>query len=439
MRLALLGIAASAVAAIGACTEKLDGGANCITAPQLCPGQSVGLRDTIIDPVLLFDSTYSGFPTIGSEFYIPLISYGDSLETVAVVRYDTLAVNFTPPKDTFQAIRYVDSSRVMIMVELTRSNIPDSVRFDLFDVNADTSFADTATGPVLKQFTPQRLIGGGVIAKGKLVDSVFIPVKDSVIIAHLQDSSAAARGFPSLRIGVRVRGFGGPVSFRMGTVESGNPMQLRYRPFNDTSVHALVMTPASAGPAARSDVQRDLMDYSVVSKSLLPRIPGTMTLGGVPGNRTYMRFTIPSHIIDSSTIVRATLRLQQVPYPFGGALDTVTVNGHVVLAGPNITDYRRASSFITAAGVVVTDSLSVLPAGSGLQQLEMYALVRAWAAQAASVTSTSPAPPPQAIVLAVSNEGTLPRVAAFKNSSAPAGQRPSMRITYIPKTQFGVP
>ena len=94
---------------IAACDEKLDGGANCAGAALLCPGQSVEIRDTIIDPTLEFDSTYVGFPSRGAEIAIPLIAHGNDLETIGVVRFDTLITLFVPPMDSVQAIKYIDS------------------------------------------------------------------------------------------------------------------------------------------------------------------------------------------------------------------------------------------------------------------------------------------------------------------------------------------
>lgn len=421
----VLGLAAL----VGACTETFDSGANCTVAVSLCPGQTLDIRDTIIDPVLAFDSTYVGFPSRGTEDFIPLISYGDDLETVAILRFDTLLTVFVPPGDTVQSVLYVDSVYVRLLVDLTRSQVPDSVRVDLYDVNVPEA-ADTASAPVLARFLPKHLIGGRTFAKANLVDSILIPVSDSVLLAALADSSS---GWPRLRVGVRVSG-PGPVAFRIGTTETSASAKLRYRPRDDPAVHQIEVDLGSGGPANREDLRLDYLDYSLVLKNNLPQPPNTFILGGAPGRRVYMRFELPRYLSDSSTIVRATLRLNQASYPFGGPLDTVVVHPHIVLASPAVVDNRRASTIIGDAGLVVTDSLSVLPGGSGTRELEMYTLVRAWGAQ-----GSGPHVPPRAIVLSVSNEGTLPRVAAFWSSSAPSGLRPSMRITFTRKIGFGVP
>ncbi|MDQ8165746.1 MAG: hypothetical protein P3A28_08350 [Gemmatimonadota bacterium] len=423
-----------AVAAVGgACSEQLDGGATCASASPLCPGQAIEIRDTIIDPVIAFDSTYSGFPGLGAEVQLSVVT-SPEFESVAVVRFDTLVALFIPPGDTAQAVQYVDSALVKMVVNIARAQVPDSVRIDVFDVGDSTVSDDTAQAPALARLVPRWRIGSKVFAKAALVDSILMPLSDSAILARLKDST---QGQPRLRIAVRAQdasGANAPVVMRFGSVESGDAMQLRYRPKNDTGVRLIAIVPASAGPVTRVDIQRDLMDYTMVTRNTLPELPGTITLGGIPGRRAYLRFDVPRRITDSTTVVRATLRLTQVAYPVGGPSDTVVVHPHIVLAGANVPDNRRASTLIGGAGFVISDSLIVTPNGEGQRTVEMYALVRSWAAQA-----TSSAAPPRAIVLAVTDEGLLPRIVSFRGSTAGSGLRPSMRITYIPKTGFGIP
>jgi hypothetical protein len=419
-----------AAAVFGACSETLDGGSACGAAKALCPGQNIEIRDTIINPSLEYDSTYIGFPARGSEFLLPLVSVGDSIKANIVVRYDSLTTFYLPPLDTARPISYVDSSRVRLFIDLTRSSIPDSVRIDLYDVDPGIA-DDTASAPVLARFQPQYRIGGKTFAKAELVDSVYVPLNDSAMLARIQDTTAITKA--RLRLGIAVSG-NGPVVFRTGSVENGAPIDLFYRPGQDTAVKAITIVPASAGPSDREDLRRDLMDYMLVAKNLLPEVPGTMSLGGLPGRRVYMRLNLPRRITDSSTIIRATLQLTQLPFPFGGPTDTVVINPHIVLASDNVTDNRRAATLIGVTGILVTDSLPVIPRDSGQRTIELYSLVRQWASQASLAH-----PPPRALVLSASNEGTLPRVATFYSSTANAALRPRMRITYIPKITFGVP
>lgn len=423
---------ALAVAAVaGACSETIDGGAACSVANALCPGQEVAIRDTVISPVLEWDSTYVGFPTRGNEFLIPLIAAGDTVKANAIVRFDSLTTFYLPPLDTARTIVKVDSSRLRLTLELTRSRIPDSVRVDVYDVDHGGA-DDTASAPVLARFVPRYRIGGKTFAKADIVDSLYVPLSDSAVLVHVRDTTAVTKA--RMRVGIGITGIGGPAWFRIGTVESGAPTVLRYRPATDSGVVATTVNAASTGPSDRPDIKRDLMDYALLARSTLPDKPGTMSLGGMPGRRVYMRFNVPRRITDSTTVVRATLRMTQLPYPFGGVADTVFIHPHIVLASANVTDARRASTLIGLTGLVVTDSLTLTPRDSGQRSLELYPLVRAWAAQASLAS-----PPVRALVLTASYEGTLPAIVTFSGMTGPAALRPSMRITYIPKVQFGVP
>jgi hypothetical protein len=347
-----------------------------------------------------------------------------------VVRFDTLNTFYLPPADTAKLIAYVDSARIRLMIDLSRASVPDSVKIDLYDVDAGSA-DDTASAPVLARIKPQFRIGGGTFAKAQIVDSLFVPLIDSVVLARIQDTMPVTKA--RMRVAIRATATG-PVNFRVGSVEGGAPAVLRFRPANDTSIRALSVAPASAGPTDRPDVRRDLLDYMLVEKNTLPTIPGAMMIGGVPGRRVYLRFNLPKGITDSTTIIRATLRLTQAPYPFGDATDSVVIHPHIVLASNFVTDNRRSSTLIGVTGLVITDSLIVFPRESGQRTIELYALVRQWAAQ-----SPLPNAPPRAVVLTTAFEGTLPRIAAFYSSTASAALRPTMRITYIPKIGFGVP
>jgi hypothetical protein len=196
------------------------------------------------------------------------------------------------------------------------------------------------------------------------------------------------------------------------------------------------VTPLSNFPTGTLEegIRQDLTNYMIVAKNAIPQFANTINVGGNPGRRPYLRFNIPSRIVDSSTIVRATLILTQRPQPYGDLRDTMTVHAQVVLAGPQVTDLRQAANIISAPGLDVNDSLLISPRDSGQKMIDMFLLLRAWAIQDALLY-----PPPRALVLRASPENVLPFEASFFNSQSPVGLRPMMRISYIPKITYGVP
>lgn len=411
-------------AGAGACAESLDGGAGC---PRLCPAQTLTVLDTLIDPVLLFDSTFVGFPEIGAQQELLLATRGDTLETRGVIRFDTITTSITPTNDTSQAITQVDSAYLQIVLDTAHARIPNNIRFELYDVD-DSVETDTLAAPVNARFTPTRRIGGITVARAFLPETLNVPMSDSAVLAKIN-----TRG--RMRIGLRVDG-DGSAWIRVGSTEGSAGATLIYRGSPDTTVAKISVTPLSNYPTGTLEegIRNGLTNYMVVAKNAIPQYTNTMNVGGNPGRRAYMRFNVPSHIVDSSTIVRASLILTQRPLPYGDLRDTMTIQAQVVLAGPQVTDLFRASNLLSAPGLDVTDSLLISPRDSGQKIVDMFLLLRAWATQDALLY-----PPPRAVVLRASPENVLPFEASFFNTNSPPSLRPTMRISYIPSITYGVP
>jgi hypothetical protein len=422
-RLALI-LAVILAAGVGACAESLDGGAGC---PRLCPSQTVTVIDTVINPVLTFDTTLVGYPEIGAEQELLLATRGDTLEVRAVIRFDTVTTTYTPPNDTTTTISQVDSAYLTVIVDTARARLPNSIRFELYDVD-DSVAPDTAAAPINAKFTPSRQIGGITVARTFLSDTLKIPVSDSAVLAKI---TLGGR----MRIGLRIDG-SGPVWLRLGSVDNGEPAVLSYRGTPDTTVAVITVNPTSSTPTGSNEegIRTGLTDYTVIAKNAIPQFTNTFNVGGNPGRRAYLRFNIPSHIVDSSTIIRATLTLTQRPIPYGDQRDTMTIQPLVVLAGPQVTDISRAANIVSTPGLDVGDSLLITPSDSGQVTVDMFQLLRSWRTQDALLY-----PPPRALVLEAVPEGTLPFEASFFNSKSGPLLRPSMRISYVPSITFGVP
>jgi hypothetical protein len=420
-RIAFVCLLAVTAAVVG-CNESLDSGAVC---PGLCPQQQANLRDTVISPVLLFDSTFVGYPVRGTESAMLLANRGDTLQVVGIVRFDTLTTIYVPPSDSAHHIVQLDSAHLRIIIDTTNAIVPDSVRFDLYDVD-DLIASDTSSAAVLAKFNPSRLIGGSSFVGAAVHDTIYLALDTVAVLAKITNGAR-------LRVGIRVSG-SGSVSFQAKTSESSSAAAVLLRPTLDTLVPALVVTPLSSTPALDSEPRVALTDFQLVAKYNMPTTINTMSVGGVPGRRAYLRFDIPKSLSDSSTIIRATLRLNQVSLGFGGVRDSILVYAVLGLASPDVTDLRRATTIIGAPGLLVSDSIFAKPTASGLQSIELFNVVRTWAQQ-----STLTSPPPRALILRAASEGLTPAEIRFSSSTAAVALRPSMRITYVPKTTFGVP
>lgn len=419
--LTLLAVLAAALAS--ACNEQLDAGSAC---PSLCPGLTVPIQDTVLSPILAYDTTLVGFPSIGSEEGIPLAARGDTLDVRGVLRFDTLAQNYVPTGDTARPIIQVDTAILRLRLNLTQSRLPSWVRFEFFDV--DTTADDNDTGAVLASFVPERLVASRTLTRAEITDSLIVPLPNDWLLAKIQNISR-------VRFGIRLVG-SGSVSLRVHSVETGLPAELRYYVSPDTAVHQVVTSLYSQTPVDPATLATEYRDYAIVARSAFPAAGASVfSTGGLPSRRAYLRFNVPSWLLDSTTIVRATLQLTQMPQRVYDAGDSITIIGQAVAASRLVTDPYRAAQILIPSGMFVTDSIRVAPADSGLRTLELNGLLRVWK----DATDTTAFSPQRAIVLLQREEGLHGAEVRFFNARSSAAVRPRLRVSYIPRVNFGVP
>ena len=156
-------------------------------------------------------------------------------------------------------------------------------------------------------------------------------------------------------------------------------------------------------------------------------------VGGLAGARAYLRFDIPSIILDSVQVIRASLLLTQIKARSTGATsDSVSVYTQPVLASPSITDLFTASTFLGPAGGYGIDSVRFAPRDSAQRSIELVNLLRVW--RSAGVANLS-----RSIVLRSPQEGSAPGELDFVSTEGPEALRPRLRITYVPRRGFGIP
>ena len=199
-----------------ACTEKLGSGRAC---PDLCPIQEVFIADTTIQGVVV-DSTVFAGPAIGSEPRILLATRADgSIDLRGVVRFDTLPSTFSLTKSgtaVTDTIRGVLQSRLVLIAGDTSTRfIPkgDSVVIAAYDVDT-TGVPDTAVAPVAALFVPSRKLGEGRFPSALAVDTMRIPLNDSIVGARMV-------GHGRLRSGLRIES-GGNTTIRLSSTSGGS-------------------------------------------------------------------------------------------------------------------------------------------------------------------------------------------------------------------------
>lgn len=428
-------------AALGAaaCTEKLGSGSAC---PALCPIEEVGIVDTTIQGVVLDTTVYPG-PPVGSEGTVLLLTRTDgALDLRGVFRFDSLPKTFRkknqPVTDTATfPIKALKGARLVVTGDTT-SNAPplptDSVTIVAYDV--DTSgVADTAVAPVAALFTPAREIGRRRIRAEAIRDTFSIPLSDSAVFAKVQARTA-------LRVGLRIES-GGNTTVSIVSSSSG----LLFAPSATTdpaqadSVQSYGVN--SFSPPEDKTQAEALRDYTLVVKGNPAPPVGQLAVGGIRGRRIYMNFDVPKRLLDSTQIVRATLRINQVASPLATAADTGQLEVLLGTALTTVTDLTKRALFHEPVGFdpaqrLYFGSISGLRAvklkadTSAVRSIEVAPILRQW-------SGTDATKRPHAIVLALPTEGTSPIELRFSSLEAAANLRPSLQITYVPRNAPGIP
>jgi hypothetical protein len=414
-----MALLAGVVGSIVACREDLNGTAGC---PSLCPEQNVVSRDTLLEAFMAVDTTVFGYPVVGTESRLLLAARGDTLDARVVMRFDSLTQNFSRGGGD-STIYTVDSSMVILALDSTGTKATQPVTVEVYDV--DTVAVDTAISSALPLFRPDRLIGGRTYAVTELKDTLRVPLQNDKVLAKLIGAAPKR-----LRIGLRVQS-SASAQLRIISREGGGAPTISYDPSPDTVVKAIGVVGTSLTPTDNPTVRTDLTDYQLVVRSLEPAGGNFLGVGGLPAQRTYLRFDIPTRLIDSATVVRAQLLLTQVPTNSVDASDSLTIYPQVVRASLSLADVVRSAGFLNPPGLEI-DSLRFRPSESGQRAIEIVGALREW--KAIGTTTLQ-----RAIVLRSAAEGASAPVAFFYSSKAAPAQRPRLRITYVNKVEFGVP
>lgn len=421
----MLVTAFAAVLSIAACEEKLDAGSQC---PLLCPQQSITFVDTTIDAIVE-DTTVLGLPPLGSEASLMLSSHGDTLETRAIIRFDTLPQTYTKSTSIDSTIVNIDTAMIVApIVRDTLNPIRAPITIEAYNVDPgaaiDTTPADTLASSISGLFTIDRLLGSRTFAPESILDTLRIPISTDTVLDRVRNGTR-------LRIGLRVRSTAG-VNVRVGTTNAGNPVTLRIIASTDTAAAPVTVSPFSSTPRDQSFLSGPLADYTLVIHGQTPGSPDVLAVGGVPSRRVYLRFDVPAHIVDSTTIVRASLLLTQFPNRGVSRRDSFYVFPAAILSQTTISNVASALGFLGPNGQFGLDSLLLTPSDSGVKSFEIVGLVRTWKGQ---TTQSSP----RTLGLRSGVEGSLPGEIDFFSTRAPLGVRPRLRITFVPNQNYGIP
>jgi hypothetical protein len=429
--IALLGV----VLTVAGCQENLAGGAAC---PSLCPDTLV-IKDTILvaSEAIDTDATVVGIPPLGAEPQILLGNFTQGeqqVHTVGVFRFDLFPRSLADTDSTKPPHPFIgaDSASLVLNVVGTPDSIytpGDSITFLVYDV--DTNAVDLDTAAVHARFASAP-IASRTIARDSVTGSISIPIDSGFIASHIRDAKR-------IRLGVDVASSGN-VRVEIQTADPSvlstpNPASLHYTGIADND--RVAVSPVVNSHSADSPAIPGLADYQLVLQGNPAPPPGILAAGGFPSSRIFIRFNLPPALVDSTTrIVRANLQIHQAPNPAFASSDTISLTTLVVRAAPEVRDIAAASLLaVDPQTVAVGDLIPLIklpPSSAQPDTIPLVPLFNLWKSEGIGKTQ-------RAILLKSSGEGFDPRQYYFYSTAADDSLRPRIRISYIPKSGFGLP
>lgn len=411
---------AALVSTLGACTRDLDSTGTC---SLLCPEQEIEVQQAILEPVIL-DTTLALFPIRGEEQALLVAAEGATLDSRAFYRFDATPTRYLPLGQDSVPITVLHDAFLRVRVDTMNARVPEGSVLEVYDVDGDTPDEDVDV--LLTRFTPDRLLGSLVLVPPLIDDTVRVPLDRERVLDVLLANER-------LRVGVRATSPDGRVLLPLAPLEAA----IGIDPTPDANIGVIITGPESRTPVEDPNLRRSLTSYMLVAagSSALPE--DVISAGGLPGRRTLMRFEIPPSILDSSSIVRATLVLSQVPVPGAPVGDSALLMPVPVQASDAVTDILQSillSGNPGSGGVDsrVIDTLRLAAVGEGDREIELQGLLAVW-------RSSTTGRPQRAIVLQIAREGLTPVELRFHSREAPEGLRPRLRLTYIPRVNLGLP
>jgi hypothetical protein len=390
----------AALALVG-CQEKLTSPADC---PTLCPGGRPEVFEEVFTATIGADSSYSGYVQRHQARSL-LVSNGlEGFEERALVRFPPRADSIIV-RDTLRGYT-IDSVALSFVVAARDTNVNG---LELWVYRVAPGFDSLTTfAAVAPAFVPESLIAAIPIA-----DSVNAGLVRTVFQgADLSRVQIAPGDSGRLAVGVRLAApaFTG---VRLGSLAAGTgAVFTTYATLDVPDTGAARLRTIALGTAFNTYVS----EVSEVSDTTL------LAVGGAPSSRSLLRFSLPSRILDSATIVRATLELTSTAPITGLQSDTVLLQARSVLA-----DVGGKSPVNTSLGRVPADTLEL---GSSTVSIEAVRLVELWLG----------ANRPSALVLALNPEGgSFTKPVFYSTRAVDPALRPRLRLSYMRSFAFETP
>jgi hypothetical protein len=386
---------AMTVLALG-CEENVVAPAVC---PEYCPATTLEVLDTLFTTAIVMDSTYDGYVLPDSSRRIQ-VGADSTLHSYGVYRFHSFPDTILDVNDFNRPLPVVGIDSFLVSFVMNKRS------------------ADTA-GPVL----PLHALPSGADVTPTYEDLVpYFDDSTRIGEVELVDSVTSGRisaVLPGDAFGILTSDSSATVAVAYESAESGFVnLVTRDSTLAATYLVRYAKVDSADGALAERNDTISVQFDTFVFPPPPPRDPAALVVGGAPSARTLLRVDLPTQIVDSASVVRATLLLVPTEPVYGLRGDSVLVQTESLAI-----DVGAKSPVVLAS----TDSLGIgntlVPVGwADTVSIDVSDQVRVW----------KPLPNlPHTISLRVSPEGMS--VAEFRfNSSRSATGTPLLRITYVP-------
>ncbi len=291
-----MGLVVAAGAAL-ACQDVVSVPGAC---PEFCPEGEINVRDTILTGSVEPVGSYDGYLLPHEALEMQVVGPGGPVESRALMVFYRFTGNYTGGDTSVQdTIRQTDSLRFTF--NIVRRNVGTSgVTLALHEI------------PIVTDSTKSYADMDPYFQDSTLITTLQVP--DSLVNGPVSVtvSPSAMRHFvdDSLQSGIGLR------------IVSPDPafVSLGYDTLNlDARIYRYVQLDSSTGTnhVTRSESKTIYFKTFVADTANLP-VPAGLAVGGIAAARAFVKLNVPSWLVDSTVVVRATL-LVPPPRPILGA------------------------------------------------------------------------------------------------------------------------
>ncbi len=384
-----------------ACNENVVSPAVC---PEFCPPATLQVFDSIVPASVERDSAFRGY-VMAYESKQAQVAADDTVESNPIFR-------FQPFEDSIQlGGGFVDVAKPVVETDSFRFEFIMSRRY------LDTAGTEVPELPVYRLPVDIDSTTTQADLEPYLQDSTelaAIPLPDSVTRGNLT-AVFPGDAFPTFEADSNVTALG--LGYRFS-----RPGYADIITSDSTFLATILIRFAKVDSIDGTLVERSdtvIVDFDTYLHPPLPAPdPNSLNIGGAPAARTLIRVNLPSGIVDSSSVVRATLILVPTEPVLGITGDSLLIHAEALPY-----DLGAKSSIV----VLPVDSLGQgvlrIPVGwSDTVRVEVTNIVRAW---------KSPSSLPHTISLRVVPEGGSFAEARFNSTRSPVG-RPVLEVSFVP-------